>query len=279
METFETNMLSQSQARIILTDVACSSVMRLDNNSMDKLLDLMVMVYKWQMYLLRKPEDLIKLTLKHLDCIGKILPELQKLVLIDEAKQKIIDNWECLDEDSKYVVVRNLNRWLSPFHTKISLLMRVKLQNSDGTFVDRHEAENNSFYNYYIKNNGENIYEVISNFPTNTSLEVSASSSKHSFEIDQLFNQLNMDVQCPSKLSVVTGGLPHEINESDVKEITSNQKEIAQHDINIPPVLSGPNSNYNFLLEELKLNSDPKDLEDIDEPNDKFSELLGMLNQ
>lgn len=67
METFETNILSQTQARVILTDIACSSVMRLDSNSMDKLLDLMIMVYKWQMFLLRSPSDLVKLTFRHLD--------------------------------------------------------------------------------------------------------------------------------------------------------------------------------------------------------------------
>lgn len=192
--------------------------------------------------------------------------------MIDEAKKKIITNWELLDEDSKYVVVRNLNKWLSPYSTKISLLMRVKLQNPDGSFVDRREAENNAFYNYYIKNNGENIYEVITNFSNSTESSPS-STSKYSFEIDQLFNQLNMDVQSPTKLSVLNG-LPQELEGSiDTRDSGPAQKDIVQsHD---PNVING--SSYHYLMNELKLNSDGKD--DIEEHSDKFSELLGMLNK
>jgi hypothetical protein len=275
MESFENTMLSSSQAKVMLMELACSSVMRLDNTSMDKLQDLMVMIYKWQMFLLNIPEDLLNLTMKHLDCIGKIYPDLKKMVLIDEAKQTILNHWDSLDEDHKYVVARIINKWLSPFSTKISLLIRAKLQNGDGTFLDKTEAQNNSFFNYYSKNNGENIYEIVTNFNHQESPTTSKSI------IDQLFNQLNMEVEKCNLLGSFPAAFKprksletdNRINETDLEETTTQEEPAPEKS----EVQIEHSSNISNLLEELKLNSDA--LENTDEVKNEFSELLDMLNK
>ena len=43
--TFHVDLMTKSQARILLSDIACCSLMRLDKTSLEKLLDLMVVSY------------------------------------------------------------------------------------------------------------------------------------------------------------------------------------------------------------------------------------------
>lgn len=279
LESFEDTVLTASQAKKILTEIACSSVMRLDTASMDKLVDLMVMIFKWQMYLLNNPEDLLNLTMKHLDCIGKIYPHLKKMVMIDEAKSTILTEWNCLEGDHKYTITRIINRWLSPFTTKISLLIRAKLQNGDGSFLDKMEAQNNSFFNYYHKNNGENIYEIVTNF---SHQENPSKNSQYSFEFDQLFNQLNMEVEKCNLLC----SFPAAFKARNSSESVNRTEEIEIEE-EVKPPLEGPkekikvqmeySSNITNLLEELKLNSENEENSDVVE--NEFSELLDMLNK
>lgn len=66
-------VLTAQQCRILLTDIACCSLMRLDMTSMDKLWDLMVMLFKWQLQLIHDdPNRLLELTFRHMDGIGKL---------------------------------------------------------------------------------------------------------------------------------------------------------------------------------------------------------------
>ena len=59
--------------------------------------------------------------------------------------------------------MRKLNRFLAPHNIRISLLIRMKLQLRDGTFVDK--STSNDFLSYYVHNVGENIYEKVNHFP------------------------------------------------------------------------------------------------------------------
>ncbi|KAL9703956.1 hypothetical protein quinque_007474 [Culex quinquefasciatus] len=89
---YQHNMLTVQQTRILLTDIACCSLMRLDVSSMDKLWDLMVMIFKWQMYLTNKSaQALMDLTFRHLDGIGRLIPEMRKQILIDNVKKSLIE--------------------------------------------------------------------------------------------------------------------------------------------------------------------------------------------
>lgn len=53
----------------LFEDLAHASIMRLNTASMDKLYDLMTMVFKYQVFMASHPHDLILITLNHLDAI------------------------------------------------------------------------------------------------------------------------------------------------------------------------------------------------------------------
>lgn len=194
--TFSDEIVSLAQARMLLTDIACCSLMKLDHHSLDKLIDLMIMIFKWQLFLISTPDDLLSLTLRHLHGICKLMPEKSKMIIIDQANQYLYGSWSELNEEHKYSIVRKLNKFLAPHNVRISLLIRMRLQHRDGSFVDKLNAATNDFYRYYIRNIGENIYEKANLFPHCQFKIDKSEGSKNQIvtqEIDFLFQQFKED--------------------------------------------------------------------------------------
>lgn len=165
--------------------------MRLDINSMDKLWDLMVMVFKWQLAIsLNDPQRLVDITFRHMDGIGRLIPENRKRILIDCSKRLIIEHWNKISD--KEFVVQSVSQFLQPFNVKISILIRLGFQRADATFemnlVDREQ------FLYYVNNVGENIYakHAPSSIRVLEGMQ-EEQPTKNSREIDSLVQQLNIN--------------------------------------------------------------------------------------
>ncbi|KAL7024581.1 hypothetical protein ACKWTF_013113 [Chironomus riparius] len=252
--TFSDEIMSLAQARILLTDIACCSLMRLDVHSLDKLFDLMVMIFKWQMFLMNSPDDLLSITLRHLQGISRIMPDKAKMILIDQANQNFFTSWREYNEEYKYSAVRKINRFLAPHNIRISLLIRMKLQLRDGSFVDK--SNPNDFLNYYVHNVGENIYEKVNHFPQYQNAG-NNDEKQASQEIDFLFQQFKVD-------------LSDEVID-DKMELKTNSKDEKQDDT-IP---TDQKKTLDELKKKCKLDVTPQhnDLQ----ADDNFQELLNML--
>lgn len=207
-------ILTPQQCRILLSDIACCSLMRLDITSMDKLWDLMIMVFKWQLTLIAETDaqHLLDLTFRHMDGIGRLLPEMRKTLLIDCTKRHLIEYWDTMTSDDQVGIKNSLLAWVRPYNVKISILMRLGFQNGDGSFSQNKESE---FFQYYATHVGENIYTKHAYM---TSMKAGGASSsrvnggtdkdavaydEQTHEIDSLVNQLNIR-QVSSRRSGVT---------------------------------------------------------------------------
>uniref|UniRef100_A0A182T8U1 Uncharacterized protein n=1 Tax=Anopheles maculatus TaxID=74869 RepID=A0A182T8U1_9DIPT len=302
-------MLTVQQCRVLLTDIACCSLMRLDISSMDKLWDLMVMIFKWQMFITNKnAQMLLDLTFRHLDGIGRLIPEMRKQILIDNVKKSLLELWEPLCEDEQTIVHRKVYKWLKPYNTKISILIRMGLQKSNGEFEA--DPKNNIFYNYYINNIGENIYSRTANL---TALKAqsdavgSASSSNSDMitaghEIDTLVQQLNIQHEPMDEVSgkvntnsqpvphtsSVHGGLNEIVIAEDVNHAdTSNRMSVngkeadPEKEITSDEICTNNNSkesNLEKLMKKIKLEKEdfvvPESV-----PIDANEELLKMFDE
>lgn len=150
--------LSPQQLRTLLADIACCSLMRLDEVSMDKLWDLMVVVFKWQLFVARDdPHRLINVTFKHLDGCAKLMPELKKQIMVDMVKMKILTMWDTCDDEEKRQTAANIQKWVEPFNVKISILMRLGLQDDSCQFIPIDLT--NRTHADLLANIGENIYK------------------------------------------------------------------------------------------------------------------------
>lgn len=169
---------------------------------MDKLWDLMVMVFKWQLTLSGSDtQHLLDLTFRHMDGIGRLLPESRKTTLIDCTKRHLIEYWDQMAETDRTDCRKSLLHWLRPFSVKISILIRLGFQRPDGTFETRIDSE---FFRYYADHLGENIYTKHA-YVTSVSrrkragknrlkfsAQVESDSDRKTHEIESLVSQLNM---------------------------------------------------------------------------------------
>lgn len=185
------HLLTPHQLRILLSDIACCSLMRLDMNSMDKLWDLMVMVFKWQLAIsMNDPQRLVDITFRHMDGVGRLIPESRKTMLIDCGKRLIIEHWDQIPD--KHFVVQSVAQFLQPFNVKISILIRLGFQQSDTTFVMN--AGDREHFQYYLNNVGENIYaKHVHTVVRGLVDRVQEKPIESSREIDSLVEQLNIN--------------------------------------------------------------------------------------
>lgn len=69
----------------VFSDLAHASIMRLNEESMGKLYDLMRMVFKYQVFTATQPRDLLLITLNHMDMIRSLVSSQALLKQLDSA--------------------------------------------------------------------------------------------------------------------------------------------------------------------------------------------------
>lgn len=217
--------------------------MRLDMNSMDKLWELMVMMLKWQLFVTDHAQQLMDITFRHLDGIARLIPEMRKSILVDSTKQIIIDYWDQLNDGGKTVLVSNMAHWLKPFNTKISILLRLGLQNNDGSFVVT--PVKNDFYDYYSQNLGTNIYAKTAHlqpkdFRKNVRERSREPSPLSTREFDTLFDQLG--IPAPMAQSGVT-----QTEETDTNDVSEEEVPVVPNLLSLAEMLG--DVNVDVLLE------------------------------
>lgn len=138
--------------RQIIEDIAQCSIMRLDPVSMDRLWDLVTMVFKWQ---LTMNEDVPQLTARHLYEIETFTTRPDTQLQLHRVQNLIDDLTRTLTLTDRAALRDALLSWLRDFNVRISLLLRLGFQNQDGSFATEGF---NPMYTRMLDNVGENIY-------------------------------------------------------------------------------------------------------------------------
>lgn len=117
--------------------ISCSTIMKLSPCSYDKLYDLMVGVFKWQVARCPLPSSLMLLSLNHITSLismaAAISPGLRNLV--KEMHDSFVQQFSSLNK-YQWFVLRNLllSRALAGVRTRVSILIREQKQDSDSGF-------------------------------------------------------------------------------------------------------------------------------------------------
>ncbi|XP_066153297.1 protein OSCP1 isoform X1 [Euwallacea fornicatus] len=175
---------SSEAVRDIIETIANSSSMKLDAISMNKLWDLITMVFKWQ---LAMSANVIETTQRHVS-------ELESYVASEGTQlqlhrvQNVLQNFsKVLTEEEKIELHKDLSTWCQGFNVRVSLLMRMGLQGNDGQFVVNNLdpiAEN------MLQNIGSNVYETTQNGRILENRNSSEITSKKSFLEPENVNEL-----------------------------------------------------------------------------------------
>lgn len=118
--------------------LAHSSIMKLNETSMNKLFDLILMTMKLLILRMRTPEELITITNNHLQTIIQILKthlssESKKSIDLIQCQLKFYNSLFCSFSSWDFVVLkRNLLRFFQGKNVKVSIFMNEDLQSENG---------------------------------------------------------------------------------------------------------------------------------------------------
>ncbi|XP_001361597.3 protein OSCP1 isoform X1 [Drosophila pseudoobscura] len=174
-------LLTVEHCKFMLNDIATCSVMRIDEQSMGKLWNLMTMLYKWQLFVSKHQHHLLEITFRHLEAINKMYPDSKRHMLIDFTKNTLLDFWNASGEEAQLSIYNTNKAWLECFNTKISLLIRLGFQAMDGSFFKEVDQE---YFGDYVQTIGDNMYVK--------SEEAHQQSAREPNSMDKLAAQLNI---------------------------------------------------------------------------------------
>lgn len=117
----------------VFAAIADSTVVRLSENSMKKLFQLMSMGVKYQLYTLRHPCELMEYTLNHLDEVRRILPAASHAAL-DNTIARIASLLSVLTAGDFAEIRKALLNYSLHSKVKASPLLEEHKQNADGSF-------------------------------------------------------------------------------------------------------------------------------------------------
>ncbi|XP_063072428.1 protein OSCP1-like [Engraulis encrasicolus] len=130
------DLYSHRAMRTLLTRIAHSSIMRLNPASMDKLCDLTIMAFKYQVLLCPRPRDLLLVTFNHIDAIKDFVSHNPKLSnQVDEVHRELIELYKHLTDGEFQLIRQTLLVFFQDLHVKVSIFLRDNLQNTNGHFV------------------------------------------------------------------------------------------------------------------------------------------------
>ncbi|KAJ3294136.1 Protein oscp1 [Blyttiomyces sp. JEL0837] len=118
-------------------DAAHASTMRLTDDGLQKLFELSVMTFKYQLHACSYPQEICLLTLNHIDGLraasaGDSLVEAQ----VESLRDQFVKVYSALDLSELCALRMNLLNLLTDCKTRVTFLLDWGLQSSDGTFFE-----------------------------------------------------------------------------------------------------------------------------------------------
>uniref|UniRef100_UPI003AACFA6E protein OSCP1a n=1 Tax=Centroberyx gerrardi TaxID=166262 RepID=UPI003AACFA6E len=129
-------LYSHRTMKTVLTRLAHASIMRLNPASMDRLYELMIMAFKYQVFLCPRPKDLLLISYNHIDTIREFVKDTPVVVnQVDETHRKIIEAYASLSEGEFQLLRQTLFIFFQDTHVRVSLFLKDKVQNPSGRFA------------------------------------------------------------------------------------------------------------------------------------------------
>ncbi|XP_061839161.1 protein OSCP1a isoform X1 [Nerophis lumbriciformis] len=129
-------MYSHRTMKVVLTRLAHVSIMRLNPVSMEKLYELMIMAFKYQVFLCPRPKDLLLITYNHIDAIREFVKGTPAVVNnVDETHRRIIEVYSAMTAGEFQLLRQTLLTFLQDTHVRVAMFLKNLIQNPNGRFA------------------------------------------------------------------------------------------------------------------------------------------------
>ncbi|XP_063984616.1 protein OSCP1-like [Diachasmimorpha longicaudata] len=127
-------LINLTSLRTTLEAISLSSIMKLGQSSMNKLFDLMMMMFKYQLIACTGPREVILVTLNHIDALRDMVTQTSAHECITLVHRMIVDVYGELTHDEIWQARNECLIALATINVRVSVLLRLGLQNDDTTF-------------------------------------------------------------------------------------------------------------------------------------------------
>jgi len=128
-------IFSVQYTRQIFTKVVHSSIMTLNESSMNKLFDLMLMGFKYQVIASNFPQAVYHITLNHLDGLQKILKDSPTVKLVESTRKIFKERYSNLNANDYFIMRREILRYMQDKTIRVSVFLQDEIQNIDGRII------------------------------------------------------------------------------------------------------------------------------------------------
>ncbi|KAG1687162.1 Protein OSCP1 [Nymphon striatum] len=115
--------------------VAHASIMHLNSASMDKLYDLMMMAFKYQILMCQSPSDLLPITLNHLDAIRKFVSQPNVVHQVEFVYNLLIKKYKGYSVAEFQFIRHSLFNFFQGLHIRVSIFLQRNVQKPNGHFI------------------------------------------------------------------------------------------------------------------------------------------------
>ena len=134
-------LYTKEALRLIFRKIVHCSIMKVNEDSMDKLFDLMVMSVKYQVLKCNSPKELLHIVLNHLDATLDLVSF--NALLVEKVKKifdKLVEMYGKLSMTQYILLKQALLCFMQGSNNKVSIYLALKLQNDEGRFVIEKEG-------------------------------------------------------------------------------------------------------------------------------------------
>ncbi|CAD8200546.1 unnamed protein product [Paramecium pentaurelia] len=129
--------LSNNEIFQQVDQVVHCSIMKLNEDSLSKLFDLVIMTLKSYVMKSNSPYEIYLCTLRHFDVIQEIGINDQAIQAVLQCKQTFIDKYSKLSSFEYMMIRGEIMKLLGGKFTRVQMFLNDKSQNQDGTFQQR----------------------------------------------------------------------------------------------------------------------------------------------
>jgi Organic solute transport protein 1 len=125
-------LYSMTSTRQIFDKIAQSSIMKLQTSSMNKLFDLMLMGVKVQLLTLSYPEQLLKITLNHIEELNNMIFSKESKGLLSATAEVLSKTYASQSAAVFYRIRQTLLRFFQNRNVKVTMFLHSGIQLQDG---------------------------------------------------------------------------------------------------------------------------------------------------
>ncbi|XP_065057182.1 protein OSCP1-like [Rhopilema esculentum] len=127
---------SKKAMRTVFDKLAHASIMRLNSASMDKLYDLMTMAFKHQVSLCQRPQDILLITLNHLDAMREFVKENETVLQqVENVFALLKQHYGNLCPGQFQLIRMTILSFFQDMHIRVSIFLKDKVQTPNGRFI------------------------------------------------------------------------------------------------------------------------------------------------